>query len=315
MKRFYWTILLLYFFQSASAQYTEIINSKRPGFSESPYGVGSDVYQFEFGLFYNDSNTTTPLAKPNTFGSELFFRFGKIIEKLEVNLNVAYQSDKINNPFPLEGTFKTSGFSDFRIGAKYLIYQQEYTDKSKEIRSWKARHSFDKKRLIPSVGVYLGVMPDLVSESYKKETVSFRAAVLLQNDFSNRLILVTNLLADEIGSVNMIYSYIITLTYTVCRNWSIFAEHVGEFPEITPNEYQLGAGTAYLASPNLQFDASVRTLISNDASDIYASLGVSWRLDKHKDKMGKKDLDLSDSASGKKKSKKGIFSNMFKKNK
>lgn len=308
MKRFILAFIILCYFQNANAQYTEIINSKRPGFSESPYGVGSDVYQFELGLFYNHSNSPSPNDKKSTFGTELFFRFGKIIEKLEVNLNVAYQGDKI---YSLNQNY--SGISDFRIGAKYLIYQKEYTDQSKEIRSWKARTSFDKKRLIPSVGVYVGVLPNFVSEPYKNESVSFRVAALLQNDFTDRLVLVTNLMADEIASENMFYSYLVTVTYALSSNWSFFVENVGRYSKLTSPEYQLGIGTAYLLSPDLQVDASVRTLLLNNTSEIYAAAGVAWRIDRHKDQVIKNNNDLS--GSGKKKKKKGFFSNLFKKNK
>ena len=41
------------------AQYTETINSKRPGFSESPFAVGKRVYQLETGLFYQNSENKT----------------------------------------------------------------------------------------------------------------------------------------------------------------------------------------------------------------------------------------------------------------
>ena len=40
--------------QFVTAQYTEVINSRRPGFSDSPYSVGTKVYQVEGGLFYKD---------------------------------------------------------------------------------------------------------------------------------------------------------------------------------------------------------------------------------------------------------------------
>ena len=72
MKRFILLFIVISNFQIVSAQYTEIINSKRPGFSESPYSVGTDVFQFETGLFYRNSNNESILAKPTTVGGELF---------------------------------------------------------------------------------------------------------------------------------------------------------------------------------------------------------------------------------------------------
>ena len=51
MKKRILLVLFFYSFFSVSAQYTKIINSKRPGFSESPYGVGTKVFQVETGAF------------------------------------------------------------------------------------------------------------------------------------------------------------------------------------------------------------------------------------------------------------------------
>ena len=324
MKRVFFAFLILISFQNIHAQYTDIINSKRPGFSESPYSVGTDVYQFETGLFYRDSNTTNLFESTNTFGGELFFRFSKFIERLEVNLNVAYQKDDINNlndiishSDPLEEfnnrspryTSSIKGISRLTIGAKYLIYEQIFEDKSKEIRSWKARNAFDKKRLIPSVGIYGGVNTNFLSDDYKKEGMTFKGAVLLQNDFTDRLVVLTNLIVDDITAENMLYSYIITMTYAINQNWSFFIENVGEYQNTFSPDYQIGTGAAYLFSPDLQIDASVRTNLFNDYSYVFASAGISWRLNRHQDAFIE-----NNAPNYKAKNKKGFFSRLFGKN-
>jgi hypothetical protein len=260
-------------------------------------------------LFYKHSNNESIFAYPNTFGGELFFRTSHFFEKLEINLNVAYQSDEVQNP--LGDNYNISGISDLRFGAKYLIYQQEFDDKSKEIRSWKARTSFDKKRLIPSVGVYGGVNTNFVSNDYKAEGVSFKGAILLQNDFSERLVLLTNLIVDDIASESMEYAYIVTMTYAINQNWSFFVENVGKYESSFAPEYQLGTGIAYLVSPNLQLDASLRTNIFDSYSYIFASTGLSWRLDRHQDKVIEQQSTQSQSQG---KSKNGFFSRLFGKN-
>jgi hypothetical protein len=45
------------------AQYTDIINSNKPGFSESPYSVGKGIYQFESNIFLR--NTAIHSQSPN----------------------------------------------------------------------------------------------------------------------------------------------------------------------------------------------------------------------------------------------------------
>lgn len=310
MKNILFSIVFLASFQLVTAQYTEIINSKRPGFSESPYGVGTNVYQVETGMFYNSNNDKSLGSFAKTLGGELFFRVGKFKERLEFNANVAYQRDEVNN-FP-NPNFYIKGISDLTVGAKYLVYQQEFKDKSKEIRSWKRKMAFDKKRLIPSVGVYGGAHLNFLGKDYKSdEGISYKGALLLQNDFSDKLVLLTNLIADNITSEDKYYSYIVTMTYAINQNWSYFIENQGKFyKDFSPN-YQFGTGIAYLVTENLQLDASARTNFLDDYSYLYATAGVAYRLDRHKDSFIYKNAP-KETGSGKP-NRKGFFSRLFKK--
>lgn len=312
MKRVFLLFIVFNSMQMLHAQYTEIINSKRPGFSESPYSVGTNVYQFETGFFYRNSTRETAFSKPNTIGGELFFRYGKFYEKLEFNAKVAYQRDEVYNI--LGSNYNISGISQLTIGAKYLIYQQEYTDKSKEIRSWKKRMAFDKKRLIPSVGAFVGVNTNFLSNDFKENELSIKAAVLLQNDFSNRLVLITNLIADKILSDSNEYSYIATMTYALSYKWSYFIENQGIFNKKATPKFHFGTGAAYLFSNNLQLDASIRTNFFEDYSFLYSSIGVAWRLDRHSDEIIGKSSPRDQLTKKRKRRKKGnFFSRLFKK--
>jgi len=135
-------------------QYTRIINSRRPGFSESPYSVGTNVFQVEGGLYYRNSERFNALDKSQAFGTNIFLRYGKLLERLEFNVNIAFQNEK--GDLPLDLSYDVTGLSELLIGAKFLVHYQKYKDKTKEIRSWKARTAFDTKRLIPSVAVFGG---------------------------------------------------------------------------------------------------------------------------------------------------------------
>lgn len=306
MKRAYLLLLFFSFTQLTNAQYTEIVNSKRPGFSESPYSIGTDVFQFETGVFYRTSNNETILSRPNTIGGELFFRYGKFLEKLEINAKVAYQRDEILNNASEANTY-INGISELTIGAKYLIYEQKYTDKSKEVRSWKKRMAFDKKRLIPSVGAFVGVNTNFLGDGFKENELSIKGAVLLQNDFSDRLVLLTNFIADKILSDSNEYSYIATMTYAINYKWSYFIESQGIFKKTYTPKFHFGTGAAYLLSNNLQLDASVRTNFFDDYSFLYSSIGAAWRIDRHSDKIIQK-------KSPKSRKKGNFFSRLFKKN-
>lgn len=308
-KGFLSAIIILLAATTVRGQYTEIINSKRPGFSESPYSIGTNVFQFESGLFYRNSNNEAAFARPKTFGSELYFRYGKFMEQLEFNVRVAYQKDDFINE-QLEN-IELKGLSDLTVGFKYMVYQQEFTDRSSEIRSWKKRTAFDFKRFIPSVGIYGGVHTTFIGKDYKQEEMTFKGAILLQNDFTSRLVVLTNLIADHISSDYENYSYIVTMTYAIDELWSFFVENQGVFRESYRPHYQFGTGAAYLFSPDLQLDASIRTNFFDTYSYIYLSAGFSWRLDRHVDQIIYKQTGPPKVKV--KKNRNGFFSRLFKK--
>ena len=305
MYRIFLIFLAFFSVQIVTAQYTEIINSKRPGFSESPYSIGTNVYQFETGLFYRNSDNPLFTSPSNTYGGELLFRYGKFSEKLEIDLNLAYQVDELSH-HP-NGHIK--GISDLTIGAKYLIRQQEYTDRSKEIRSFKKRYAFDWKRLIPSVGIYAGVHTKFVSKDFKEDEISYKLALLLQNDFTDRLVVLTNLMTDKYSTDDVFYKYIVTMTYAIDQDWSFFIENQGQYQEKFTPKYQFGTGLAYLINENLQIDASARTNFFDNYTYYYFSTGFAWRLDRHYDTFTIKNAPKQ--TIGKKKKRKGFFKRIF----
>ncbi|CAM1349051.1 transporter [Tenacibaculum crassostreae] len=270
---------------TVNAQYTPVINSNRPGFSESPYSVGTGVYQFESSIFYRKINATPTFSNPEALGLNLFFRTSLIAEKLELNLNTSLQRDKIAFKNIFESSYNKTGLSQFSLGAKYLIYAPKYDDKSKEIRSWKARHSFDWKRWIPHVGISAGInIGSFLTDFHERGGFSPKVGLLLQNEFSDKLNVVTNLHYDFIGTDFSQFSYIVTGTYNFNDYWSGFAEMQGIF-EKYEKKTNIGAGAAYLFNENLQFNASVRGNLQQDEIGIYTSLGVSYRINRHQDKF------------------------------
>ena len=270
---------------TSNAQYTPVINSNRPGFSESPYSVGSGVYQFESSIFYRKINATPTFSNPEALGLNLFFRTSFITEKLEFNLNTSLQKDKIAFKNIFESSYNKTGLSQFSLGAKYLIYSPKYDDKSKEIRSWKARHSFDWKRWIPHIGVSAGLnIGNFLTDYHERGGFSPKIGLLLQNEFSDKLNVITNIHYDYIGTDFSQFSYIITGTYNFDDYWSGFAEMQGIFEEYE-KKTNIGAGAAYLFNENLQFNASVRANMQQDEIGFYTSIGVSYRLNRHQDEF------------------------------
>ena len=270
------------------AQYTDVINSNKPGFSESPYSVGKGVYQFESNVFLRNTAITSTFSKPQSLGIDLLFRTSFFLDKLELNAQLTYQKDKVAFKNIFTSQYFTSGLSNMTIGAKYLVYQQAYKDKSKEIRSWKRKNAFDLARLIPSVAVYLGMNTDFVNDIHKTGSITPKIGLLLQQNLTQDFNVITNFYYNNIGTDFAQYSYIITLTQSFSNRWSAFFENQMVFQKDQDN-LDLGAGLAYLYSRNLQFNTSARLLFEGKTQGYYAGLGVSYRINKHQDPF--KELD------------------------
>lgn len=278
-------LILLFFCFSVlmQAQYTEVINSNRPGFSESPYSVGTNVYQFEGNFFFRNAEAMPTFSNPAAYGLNFAFRTTFFLERLELNVNTSLQNDKIAFKNIFESSYRKFGLSQLTVGAKYLVFEPTYNDKSKEIRSWKKRHAFDWKRLFPSVAVYVGGnFGEVLSPIHQRGGFSSKAGILLQNEFSNRFNLITNIYYDYINTYNPEISYILTATYNVNTRWSSFIEHQAKFDKIQ-SQSNWGVGAAYLFTRNFQINTSIRSTFQENITGVYGSLGVSYRIDKHQD--------------------------------
>ncbi len=268
----------------AEAQYTEVINSNKPGFSQSPYSVGKRVYQFESSLFYRKADALETFSNPKAVGINLQFRTGLISEKLEINLSTALQ----NNTFAFKNVFESSytktSLSQLTLGAKYLVYAPKYEEKGKEIRSWKKRHSFGWERWIPHVSVYAGANFGMVlNDFHARGGITPKVGVLLQNELSNKLNIITNVYYNYMFGYLPEWSYILTATYNFNQQWSGFAEHQALFNK-QEKQSNLGLGVAYLLSNDLQLNSTVKaTFQAENTIGIYAGLGASYRIDRHRD--------------------------------
>jgi hypothetical protein len=194
----------------------------------------------------------------------------------------------------------------------------KYKEKKREIRSWKAKNKYDWKRLIPSVGVYVGVNLPITKNYVGTQpprfidgTFSPKIALYTQNNFTDSFVFLMNLIADGIGSDNQENSYILTGTYTLNKKLSFFAEHQGIFKDNNiPNDFQFGGGAAYLLSKDIQIDVSARRIKDRAGSTLLLSTGFAWRiLDRHQDSFK---LIGDDGKKIKEKKKKGgFFSRLF----
>lgn len=283
IKRIF-SIVWLFSITTVLGQYTEVINSNKPGFSESPYSVGIGIYQLESSLFFRANQPIATFSNPRATGLELHYRMGLFDEKLEFNLTTALQQSEFAFSNVFESSYSEFGLGQLTLAAKYLVYIPEYADKSKEIRSWKKRHSFDWSRWIPHVSVYGGFnFGSLLNDFHARGGITPKIGILLQNEFSHKLNLVTNVYYNYIGGYLPELSYVVTGTYNFNKKWSGFVEHQALFNK-QEAQSNLGIGAAYLFNDNLQINSSLRSTLNDDGVGVYTSIGVSYRINKHVDK-------------------------------
>jgi hypothetical protein len=276
------TTLFIAFFAaiSVNAQYTDVINSNRPGESQSAFSVGQTVFQAESGVFFNKEENAVTTAESNNFGVDLALRYGAFFEQLEFNIEMKYLWDQRNFGVPITNK---RDFKELVVGAKYLIYDpyKNYEEKI-NILSWKANHKFKWRQFIPAVAIYGGANLNFNSVYFpeNESVISPKLMLITQNQFSGGYVLVLNIIADRIGSETDSYGYVATFTKGFNEKWSGFLETQG-FKSDLSSDYILRAGAAYLLKDNIQIDASVGGNFKDDPSFFGAAVGLSWRFDKN----------------------------------
>ncbi|MFK5972461.1 MAG: transporter [Flavobacteriaceae bacterium] len=268
------------------SQYTDVINSNRPGLSVSAYAVGKNVLQAEIGVFYEQSDHTLLNTQSDIWGTDVSLRYGLLFEELEINYEGTFQNQKTAyTSLGSEESF--TDFSRNRVGLKYLIYDR-YKDPERNkpnIRSWRANHVFQLKNLIPSISVYGGATFNIGENPFYvgDPTVSYRGMVATQSRLTPRFVLITNIAYDRISTDFPELSYLISISHAF-RNpkWSSFIEHQG----IQSDRYSdvlLRGGVAHLLNEDLQVDINMGASFKNTPSRVFVTMGVSYRFDFHSD--------------------------------
>lgn len=271
------------------SQYTDVINSNRPGVSQSAFAVGPNVIQFEAGPYFVKEEHTPLKYKVSGFGADFAARYGLIFEELEINVQGTYQNDTktyYSSSIPLDD--KRSNFKNLTVGAKYMVYDpHRYAGEEKpNLYSWKANQGFKWKSLIPAVAVYAGANFDTKDNPYTApgiEGFSPKVGVISQNNFAGGWVFIINLIKDRIGTDYSDFQYILTLTHSFNPQWVIFGETQGIKSDFyADNLFRFGG--AYLWSKNFQLDTAF-TFNTKDTPSVFGvNFGMSYRLDFHQDK-------------------------------
>jgi hypothetical protein len=271
------------------SQYTDVINSNRPGVSRSPFSVGTNVVQFEIGPYMiNEKRTPALQTEVSGYGIDFATRYGLLWEELELNIEGTFQSDTKTYFSSIALDESRANFKTLTIGAKYLIYDPYKNSENNKpnLYSWKANHRFKWSSLIPAVSVYAGANYDTKNNPYTADGIegfSPKVMIATQNNFAGGWVFVMNFIKDRIGSDQSDFQYILTLTHSFSPKWVIFGETQGIQSDFyADNLFRFGG--AYLWGKDFQLDTAV-TFNTKDTPSVFSlNFGASYRLDFHQDK-------------------------------
>jgi len=287
------TTKFLYFFLFfsgcfiAHAQYTETINSNRPGNSQGAFSVGTGVLQVEAGGYTGNDEHSLLGTNTDILGADYALRYGLFFEAFEVNLTGSYQGE--TTTIRMGGSdvdFKRSNFKTNTLGLKYMIYDpfRSLEPDKPNLYSWKANHRFKWKTLIPTVALYAGANFSFGDNPYLYEgesKFSPKLALITQHNWRGSWVLVMNLIIDKISEDFPSYSGIITLTHAFTPKFAGFLEYHGIISDIYADDLAR-TGVAYLVGDDLQFDISGLINFKDTPSRWQVAAGFSYRFDMHK---------------------------------
>lgn len=101
------------------AQYTDQINSNRPGETMSAYAVGKSVIQLETGAYGISQKHHLLNYVTNGYGIDATIRYGMFKEKLEFIADIQYQSQLYEARLI---TMDQKALKQTILGAKYLLF-------------------------------------------------------------------------------------------------------------------------------------------------------------------------------------------------
>ena len=276
-------LLLLFLSFESYCQFTDVINSNRPGESMAAFSVGKTVIQAEMGFYGFKEKHDLQNYEAAGFGSNLDVRYGAFFEQLEFIMNLQYQHENYTS-FLVDESY--GGLKKTILGAKFLIYDpiKKYEEKP-NLYSWKANHKFSYRQFIPAVGVYAGLNINLSNDAFLRpgipadKSISPKVMLLTQNQFG-KYVLVTNIILDKFLTEKQSIDYVITLTRGFSPRWSGYIENQGFNNDYYADSFIRG-GAAFLVKQNIQIDASIGTNFKSTPSILNGGIGVSWRFDEN----------------------------------
>ena len=293
---------------SIKSQYTDQINSNRPGASIGAFAVGKNVIQFESGIEYRSyKHSGYNSSTFNSGNAFLSLRWGFLLEQLELTYEGVYGFGSLNSKVTSPNSkYYLNGMLQNFVGLKFLVFDPFKKERKVNVYSWKANNGFKIRELLPAISITIGPninfekenpfpYGNIFSKLYKpiffqnigdkvdeEPFFHLRGTIATQSHFLSTWVLVTNFSYNRYLSDYIEKSYVLTLTHNFRPSWSIYIENEGSYSDL----YRMTifrTGVAFLFSNNLHFETSLGMNIKESPSLVFANFGASYRLDFHKD--------------------------------
>jgi hypothetical protein len=244
-------LVLVLISSNINAQTTTDLETDRPDQTETPFTVGTKMFQAENGF------SITKLSKNNFYQNAVsLLRYG-ISEKFELRAEIA------NDKFETRNVgYTTKGFAPVEIGFKVNLKQEN--------------------GIIPKTSLITHLaLPNVSSKVYKGKYYAPSFRFTMQHTLSTKQSLSYNI-GGEWGTDNRKFTPLYTLAtgYDFSKLVYGYVELFGFLPQKEIAEHSLAAGFAFLVKPNVQFDVSGGVGLTSTALKNYWALGLSFRLPK-----------------------------------
>ena len=270
--------------QEANAQYTETINSNRPGQSQGAFAPGRGVLQAEVGATLGKESHNLRFTDTDNFGVDFAFRFGALKEQLEFSIDGNYLNEEVTPTTGNAEPYTNTGFPIVTAGAKYLIYDP-YKNREDKINlySYWANRRFKWNTMIPAVSFYGGANYVYENDNpfLPESQAGFtpKAVIITQHNWGP-WVWVNNFIYDQFLTDYPTKAWITTMTHSFNPKVAAFAE----FQVISSDIYSddlLRFGGAYLLTKDFQIDLSALVNFKKTPKRQQLGLGISYRLDFH----------------------------------
>lgn len=234
MKNIFLLILVLACSFYSKGQESEPIITDRPKQSISAFLIAKGKINLELGSIFEkqDQTTNTP-----TYLNALF-RYG-LTNGIELRLNQGYLGRT--------GEFSNNGLGPLTLGTKV--------------------HIMKEKGLRPQISATGQATLKTGNQDFRPSSTITELRLNFQNTISENWTIGYNLGFNDLSKDDFFYS--IFLSYSIAKGWTAFAEPYGTIGSNSIQEFNIGL--VYLLKPNLQFDLSLGSGVSN-----FLSFGASF---------------------------------------